>query len=123
MKALITLAGLPFDKPTSLLNLEYDNEKQLISKLKNLQSGYSQDYRDPPKIEKKQVPSKQYPGKMRNVIDCYTDSDWHHVAHINVSSEKVPTIILSAPTELGKGDKFKSINLPAGYTIEVSSST
>lgn len=97
MKALITLAGLVFDKPTSVVNVEYDNEKQLIAKLKELQLGYSVDGRDKPKINRLQVPSKQYPGKMRNIIDCSTYADWHHVAHLNVSSEKVPTISLITP--------------------------
>lgn len=94
MKALITLSGLAFDIPTSVTNVEYEDEKQLITKLKELQSAYSADGSDRPKIKKLKVPSKQSPGKMRNVIDCYTEADWHHVAHINVSSAKVPQLSL-----------------------------
>lgn len=123
MKALITLAGLPFDKPKSVLNVEYTNKEQLITKLKELQSGYSVDGKDKPRIKNLKVPSKRYPGKMRIVIDCYTEADWHHVAHINVISEKKETLILSMPVDLCKGDRFKSIHMPAEYTIEVSSLT
>lgn len=97
MKALITLNGLPqIDKPQSILNVEYDDEKQLISKLKDLQSGYSLSGRDKPEISTMELPSKKYPGKKRKVIDCSTYADWHHVAHVNVSSPNVPSLNLSS---------------------------
>lgn len=92
MKALITLNGLAaIDKPKNLMNIECENEAQLITKLKELQGGYSLDGKDKPKIAKHTIPSAKYPGKMRKVIDCSTYADWHHVAHINVSSPSVPT--------------------------------
>jgi hypothetical protein len=95
MKALITLNGIPqIDKPQSILNVEYNDEKQLINKLKDMQSGYSLDGRDKPKISRFDLPSKKYPGKTRKVIDCSTFADWHHVAHVNVSSPSVPTEII-----------------------------
>lgn len=95
MKALITLNGIAsIDKPQNLLNVEYNDEKQLIAKLKDMQSGYSLDVRDKPKISRFDVPSKQYPGKTRKVIDCSTYADWHHVAHISVSAPSVETVKL-----------------------------
>lgn len=92
MKALISLHGAAaIDTPKSIINVEYTDEKNLIAKLKDLQSGYSLDgEKDRPKIEKHTVASK-IPGKTRKVIDCYTYADWHYVAHIGVSSKKVPT--------------------------------
>lgn len=92
MIALITLNGLPgIDKPKNLMNIQCKSEAQLIDKLKELQSGYSLDGKDKPRIDRHNVPSKQYPGKSRKVIDCSTYSDWHHIAHINVSSPSVQT--------------------------------
>lgn len=95
MKSLITLNGLAsIDNPKSILNVEYDDEKQLIAKLKELQGAYCLDGKDKPKIARHSVPSKQYPGKMRKVIDCSTQADWHHVAHIGVSIPSVSTLVL-----------------------------
>lgn len=76
------------------MNIECEKEGQLIAKLKELQGGYSVDSSDKPKIEKHKIPSTKYLGKMRKVIDCSTYADWHHVAHINVSSPSVPTEII-----------------------------
>lgn len=89
MHALITLNGLPnIDKPKSIVNVSYNDEKQLIVKLKALQAGYSFDGRDKPKIKRYKVPGKN---GLRSIIDCFTDADWHYVAHINVSSTSAPT--------------------------------
>ena len=95
MKALITLNGIAaIDKPVSVMNIECANEKQLVTKLKELQSAYSIDGKDRPKIQKFNIPTKKDPSKTRKVIDCSTQADWHHVAHINVSSSTVSTEIL-----------------------------
>lgn len=124
MKALITLNGIPLiDTPKSVLNVEYDSEDQLISKLKQMQSGYSLDERDKPKIKRFDVPSKKDPSKMRKVIDCSSYADWHHVAHIGVTSPKVLTEILSIPKGFSKGDKFKCKYFPTDYTIEIANLT
>ena len=95
MNALITLNGLAaIDTPKSVLNVQFDDEAKLVAKLKELQSGYSLDGQDRPKIKKHTIPSKKYPGKTRRVIDCSTYADWHHVAHIGVVSKEVPVEIL-----------------------------
>lgn len=88
MIALITINGIAAigDKPKSLMVVEYTEEERLIHFLKNLQIGYSVASRDLPKIRRLEMPSERYPGKMRKVIDCYSQADWHHVAHLNVSS-------------------------------------
>jgi len=101
MKALITLNGNPLiDTPTSVLNVEYDNERQLVAKLKEMQSGYSLDNKDKPKISRFKVPSKKDPSKMRTVIDCSTYADWHHVAHIGLWSTITPSLKLNQFTLL-----------------------
>jgi hypothetical protein len=92
MKAAIYLHGLYImgqpvtdqDKPKAVKTVEYTDEKALIAHLKQLQSGYSEDGRDRPKIERHTLPGKKE-GTTRIVIDCHTSADWHYVAHVGLS--------------------------------------
>lgn len=92
--ALITLNGnhAVGDRPKNVKLVQYTNESTLISHLKELQKGYSLDGRDRPKIERHLLPSAKNPGKFRTVIDCYTYSDWHYVAHLGITLREGSTI-------------------------------
>jgi hypothetical protein len=72
------------DKRKAIKTVKYDDEKMLISHLKELQKGYCEEgTRERSKITKHTIPRKE--GGLRIVIDCHTSADWHHVAYIGCS--------------------------------------
>lgn len=77
--AIISLQGLAImDKPKFLKTVEYNDEKQLIDHLKDLQRGYHEKGDGSPKIKRLE---QEINGKIRKAIDCYGEhSDWHYVA-------------------------------------------
>jgi hypothetical protein len=74
--AAIYLHGLPgIDKPEPVQTIIYNEDKQLLTALVELQKGYCEG--DKPKIDYHMVPHKD---GFRQVIDCHSDADFHYVA-------------------------------------------
>lgn len=77
-KAAIYIYGIPgIDKPEPVKTISYTNEELLILHLKALQSGYLSD--DPPK-DKIKVNTVIHPRTGKKIIECYSESDFRHVA-------------------------------------------
>jgi len=76
--AAIYLHGLArIDKPEPVQTVKYKEDKQLIAHLLELQRGYCE--ADKPKIDYHMVPHKD---SFRQVIDCHSEADFHHVAQV-----------------------------------------
>ena len=79
--AIISIHGLQgIDKPKRVKTVQFEDEKQLIAHLKELQKGYHEAGDGRPTIERHE---STVDGKKRRVIECFSHhTDFRHVALI-----------------------------------------
>lgn len=84
MTAAIYIIGIPDigDKPEPKKTVKCDDEKVLISHLKKLQEGYCEEGDKRPKIRKTSLANG------RLLIECYSESDFSHVALVGMRLKK-----------------------------------